>query len=98
MECTNLEIYIFGSFALLILLGNFTSSKMQKNTTPEIESAPRWKLLLGDLVLPKNYLTKRGLFWRKMSLACGLLFLAWALVYTYLAKQEWVCIFVPTNM
>jgi uncharacterized membrane protein YbhN (UPF0104 family) len=41
---------------------------MQKLAKLDDFTGPKWKLLLGDIALPKSTLSGSGLLWRKVSL------------------------------
>jgi len=68
MKCTLIEYIVFFGFALSLLAVNFSSWRMQKLAKLEGYEGSRWKLLLGDVALPKSVLTGSGLVWRNTSI------------------------------
>ena len=68
MNCTLIEYIVFLCFALSLLGVNLSSWRMQKVARVEGYEGPQWKLLLGDVALPKSVLTGSGLLWRKASI------------------------------
>lgn len=68
MNCTTFEQVVFVGFAISLLLASFASWRMQKLANIDDFEGPKWKLLLGDIILPKSTLSGSGLQWRKVSL------------------------------
>lgn len=91
MECTDIEMPLFISFAILIIAANVASWRMQKNTLESIGKAPYWKLLLGDVFLGAEFLNQRGLQWRKASVILFCFLIAWGAVYLYLFNEPGIC-------
>jgi len=91
MNCINIELVLFASFAIILASANFTSWRMQKHALASAEKAPFWKLLLGDVFLGAEYLSNKGVKWRRASVSSFILLLAWIAVYIYLYDKSWVC-------
>jgi len=91
MSCVNVEPYIFIIFTVSIVLANFAAAKMQANVLSTHTAIPKWKLLLGDVALPQNILSKKGNYWRKVSVASFVVVILSGVSFAYFNKQEWVC-------
>jgi hypothetical protein len=63
---------------------------MQKLANLEGYTGPQWKLLLGDVALPKSVLSGTGLYWRKASIVTFVLTLLFGItigVFNYYGSQ-----------
>jgi type II secretory pathway component PulL len=68
MNCTALEQFILMGFVLSLVAANIASWRVEKSAVLEGYKGPKWKLLLGDVALPKSVLTDAGKRWRKASI------------------------------
>jgi len=91
MECTNIEVPLFITFAVLIVSANIASWRMQKNTLEGIDKAPYWKIMFGDVFLGSEFLNNRGRLWRNASVVTFGLIIAWMAVYFYLFNEPGIC-------
>jgi hypothetical protein len=100
-DCINLLPITLGVFALLIFASNYASWKMTKNISPEykenMSSISKWKLLFGDVTLPREVLTTRGLLWRKASIIFFLCLVLTGFSFPYFNNQGWFCGFTYPN-
>ena len=91
MNCTAFEQIVFAVFVVSILAANLASWRMQKLAKLEGYEGSQWKLLLGDLALPKTVLSSKGLFWRKASIALFFVLVVSGIAIGVLNSQGSLC-------
>ena len=97
MDCVDLKIPIILFFGISIVAANFASSKMEKGIKSEVKEKlgiiPKWKLMLGDVFLPSDILTEKGILWRKLSILFFMCIVLSGASVPFFQSQEWVCRF-----
>jgi hypothetical protein len=97
LDCINLEVILLITSFIVIVLANFTKARMAKNVLNEIKgNLPKpsvIQIILWEIALPKQFLTPRGLSWRKASIACCTLIIVLMILWVYLQRIEGVCSF-----
>ena len=91
MECTFEELFFFFGFFLSIIVANFASWKMEKNITAPLEEISKWKLLLGDIALPKDVLTPDGKRWRIASIISFCILVAFGIIFAVVNNRNGSC-------
>ena len=97
MDCIDLKIPIILVFGISIVAANIAGSKMEKEIKPEAKEKlgmiPKWKLIFGDVFLPSDILTERGILWRKLSILFFVCVVLSGAAVPFSQSQEWVCNF-----
>ena len=97
MNCINIEPYLFIYFAFLIIFGNLAIYLMRKNVSSNYDKEsvkPRGlDIVIWEVVLPKRYLTSKGIFWRTVSIWCCAGFGIFLACWFYIPSSSWACNF-----
>ena len=91
MNCTGFEQIVSIAFVISLLGANAASWRMQKLAKLDGYEGPRWKLLLGDVALPKSALSEKGLVWRNASIVFFVLLVVSGLAIGFLNSQGSQC-------
>lgn len=91
MNCTGFEQVVFIVFVISLLAANFASWRMQKLAKLNGYEGPQWKLLLGDVALPKSVLSEKGVAWRKASIVLFVFLVASGVAIGFLNSQGSQC-------
>ena len=91
MNCTAFEQIALVTFVISMLGANLASWRMQKLAKLDGYEGPQWKLLLGDVALPKSVLFGKGLVWRKASIVLFVLLVLSGITIGILNSQESQC-------
>ena len=100
MECVDIATkYLHPAFAVTMLLSLFSLWRMKVNAVEgyeeEFKSYSWLRQLLGDFVLPKPLLTKRGKQWHILGTISSIGLTIVFFSYIYFGKQDWVCKWGP---
>ena len=91
MNCSVYEPIALGAFAIFMLASNMACWRTQKLAKLDGYAGPLWKLLLGDVALPKSVLSDKGLAWRKASIVFFILLVASGVALGFLNLHESQC-------
>ena len=91
MNCTEFEQIVFAVSVISLLAANVASWRMQRLAKFEGYEGSQWKLLLGDVALPKSVLSGKGLVWRKASITLFVVLLLSGITIGVLNSQGSQC-------
>ncbi len=70
---------------------------MGKNTKDSFNKNPikptGWQVLTWEIAMPKEFLTTRGMLWRKADITCFVGFIIFVFCWIYFQNVEWACEF-----
>lgn len=95
MNCVEIDFYLILAFGGCIFLANFSHWRMKKNLTVKEEKMDHemtvWQKIISDISFPSNFLTDRGILWKRLSVIFFAGICISGIAFPVLNAQDWVC-------